>query len=141
MSSKTLRISDELFQDAEEQTKITKRSTAKQIEFWAELGRFAELNLTPRDVEAIFQRKVEVVVKLIESRSVDMPSVFNKLEQDRANSTLVSKVVTSKEWFETSEEHPGFLVKINERGERKIGKFESGKFKVYPDGKKKKKMG
>jgi hypothetical protein len=133
MNSKTLRLDNQLIKLAEKQTKITKRSASKQIEFWAELGMRAEKKLTTKDVEEIFQDKVELLVKLKNVQGIDTNSVFKNLEKDRSENTLTSKVVTSKEWYDVSRDHPGYLVRTNKKGEKKIGKFEKGKFKIYFD--------
>lgn len=129
-SSKPLRLSVDLVSEAETKCHYSKRSVPMQIEYWAHIGSVIEEFLTPKDVDALMQGRAEVHVAPKLSPPVDLSSVFDQLEQDRASGKLHDKVVTSKEWFEASSDRPGHLVKVSADGKRTVGKFENGEFKA-----------
>jgi len=128
MSSKPLIVSDTLYFQAESVGDVHKRSVSKQLEFWAELGKIAEQNLTRQQVDDLLHGRAKVETKPLESVYVGFNDIFNELENDRKNGTLASQVVTSSEWYRLSEKHPGFLEKINRSGDIIIGTIQDGKF-------------
>ena len=65
--SSPLRVNDNLFQDAEIEGSIMNRSTAKQVEFWAELGMRVAQSVTPSVMLALSQGIAHVRVELPDS--------------------------------------------------------------------------
>jgi len=130
VATKALRLSLDIVSEAETKCHSSKRSVPMQIEYWAHIGSVIEEFLTPKDVDAIIQGRAEVHVGPRISPPVDLSSVFDQLEQDRASGKLHEKVVTSREWFEASPDRPGHLVKVSADGKRTLGKFEHGEFKA-----------
>lgn len=49
----TVRLPEALLESAEEAGKLSNRSRRQQIEFWAEIGRRVEPNITPEQLEAV----------------------------------------------------------------------------------------
>lgn len=129
-TSKPLRLSVDLISEAETKCHYSKRSVPMQIEYWAHIGSVIEEFLTPKDVDALIHGRAEVHVEPKISSAVDLSSVFDQLESDRALGKLREKVVSSKEWFEASSEHPGHLVKVSSNGKRTLGKFVDGEFRA-----------
>lgn len=129
-ASKPLRLGMEIVSEAEAKCHSSKRSVPMQIEYWAHIGSVIEEFLTPKDVDALIHGRAEVHVGPKISPPVDLSSVFDQLEADRASGKLHEKVVTSKEWFEASSERPGHLVKVSADGKRTLGKFVDGEFKA-----------
>jgi len=105
-----------------------------QIEYWASLGPVIEEYLTPKDVDALFTGRAEVDIEQKLSRPENLSAIFGQLESDRKSGELQKKVVTAKEWFEISNDHPGHLVKVKADGSRTLGKFEDGEFKSVGKG-------
>lgn len=57
MATKSIRMDEKLVFDASKIGAKLKRSPAKQIEYWAEIGRVMEQYYSPRELEEIASRK------------------------------------------------------------------------------------
>lgn len=123
-----IRVSDQLLEEAKQQIKMSYRSLAKQIEFWAQIGKEAEVNMTPADIVALINGEVEIKVFRKKSEPVDFDIVFDEIESDRKSGTLKKKVVKDKIWYEESTEKPGIFFRLTDTGEKTLGKFSNGKF-------------
>jgi|SRR6185312_2329807 len=128
--SSSIRLSEELIREAEEQVKSSHRSVPKQIEFWAQIGKEAEQNMTSADIVALVNREIEVKIFRKMSEPVAFDQVFNAIEVDRKNGVLQNKIVKDKIWYEESSDFPGFLIRVTKNGQRDIGSFVDGKFKT-----------
>ncbi len=130
MSAKPIKISKRLYHLADEEGMPLVRSAAKQVEYWAIIGRVVEKNLIPQQVNELLQEKIEILVRPLKSQSVDFEEVFGQLEADRKSGKLTSQVVSGSEWFRMSEKHPGLLEKQTSDGQILVGKIENGVFVV-----------
>jgi UPF0288 family protein (methanogenesis marker protein 3) len=126
-----IRLSDELLNLAEKQSKFSFRSVPKQIEFWALIGKEAEHKMTPADIAALVNGEIEIKVLRKKSNPVSFDEVLNEIESDRQNGLLKSKVVKDEIWYEESIEYPGFLARISSTGKKEIGLFIDGQFKLH----------
>ena len=130
----SLRIDQDLVLQAEREARIQNRSKAKQLEYWAKLGKAISTELDITDAFAVSQGiktiRLEIAPSL-QSITVDSDAVFNDLERDRAKGILADNVTSAKIYYEASVEHPGYLDRVNSStGKRQTGLFEHGEFKV-----------
>ena len=130
----SLRIDQDLVLQAEREAGIQNRSKAKQLEYWAKLGKAVSTKLDITDALAVSQGiktiRLEVSPSL-QSITVDPDLLFSDLERDRTTGVLADNVTTAKIYYEASVEHPGYLDRVNSgTGERQTGLFEHGEFKV-----------
>lgn len=123
-----IRVSNELLNEAKQQAKTSLRSLTKQIEFWAQIGKEAELNMTPADIAALASGEVEIKVIRKKSEPVDFSSVFQEIERDRKAGRIQAKVLKDKVWYEESPSTPGLYFRVTSNGEKKPGRFIEGKF-------------
>lgn len=128
-ATKAVRLSSLLVSTAEIKSQINQRSVPGQIEHWAKIGAKIAERLTPKDIEDLLQERADFHLERKPSQNIDLATVVHRIEAERNAGTLSSKVVTSSEWFETSKEHPGYIVKINTEGKRVLGKIQNGVFK------------
>ena len=126
--STPIRVSEELLEEAKLQIKRSYRSLAKQIEFWAQIGKEAEVNMTPADVAALVSGEAEIKVFRKKSESVDFDSLFDEVEADRKTGKIKSKVIKDKVWYEESSKNIGLFFRMTNEGEKTLGKFIDGKF-------------
>ncbi|MDY0222201.1 MAG: hypothetical protein RBR67_13765 [Desulfobacterium sp.] len=134
MTTVSLRIDQSLALQAEREARIQNRSKAKQLEYWARLGKAISSKLSVSDVFAVSQGiktiKVEVIPSA-QSISVDPDVIFNDLENDREKGLLVKNVTSAKIYYEASVDHPGYLDRVNSvTRKRHTGSFENGRFKA-----------
>ena len=130
MSAKPIKISEQLYHLADEEGMPLVRSAAKQVEYWAKIGRVVEKKLVPQQVNELLQEKIEILVRPLKSKSVDFDEVFDQLEADRQSGKLASQTLFGNEWFRMSQEHPGLLEKQTSDGQILVGKIENGVFVV-----------
>ena len=135
MATVSLRIDSNLVMQAEREARVENRSKAKQLEYWAKLGRIISSKLNIADVFAITQGIKELKVEVTEpfqTRGVNSDVLFGELEKDRMQDVLSQKVTSAKIYYEASLSREGYLDKVNSvTGERQTGQFENGMFKVY----------
>jgi hypothetical protein len=134
MTTVSLRIDKDLVLQAEREASLQNRSKAKQIEYWAKIGKAISSKINIADVFAVSQGiktiKVEVSPS-VQSIHVDSDLVFNDLENDRNRGLLANKVTSAKVFYEASIEHHGYLDRVNSiTQERQTGSFENGEFKA-----------
>lgn len=123
-----IRVSDELMEDAKQQIKMSLRSVTKQIEFWANIGKEAEMNMTPADVAALVNGEVEIKVLRKKSEPVDFDSVFGEIESDRKSGKIKDKVIKDNIWYEENSKNPGMFFRMTRDGGKTLGRFIDGKF-------------
>jgi hypothetical protein len=128
-----LRLDDDLVAAAAQVGSIQKRTTRKQIEFWAELGKAVEPLLDITDVYAIIQGLKKINVEPVISTPVPSKDVFNSLENSRKSEAFLKTVAPSPFYYEASLSKPGLLDKVAaDSGKRQTGRFHNGEFKTQP---------
>jgi len=123
-----LRLSDELVREAELEGRLSKRTTPKQIELWAEIGKQVAGLLKPGDLVAITQGFARLRVEATASQPVDPEEVLATVEQDRASGRLSAGVTRAPAYYEASRSHPGLLDRVQSDGTRETGRFHEGHF-------------
>lgn len=126
--STPLRVNDGLFQDAEAEGSLMNRSAAKQVEFWAELGKRVAHSVTPTDMLALMQGIAEVQVEVTAPARVAANEVFAAVESANAGGQLGQKITQGYAYFVASATQPGLLDKVMPNGQRETGHFENGLF-------------
>jgi hypothetical protein len=134
MTTVSLRIDKDLALQAEREARIQNRSKAKQLEYWARIGKAVSSKLNIADVFAVSQGikmiKLEVSPS-VQSILVNSDAVFNDLENDRDRGVLANKVTSAKVYYEASVERPGYLDRVDSvTKKRQTGSFENGEFKA-----------
>ena len=126
-----LRLDDALVSAAAQVGSIQKRTTRKQIEFWAELGKAVEPLLDITDVYAIIQGLKRINVEPVTSAPVTSSAVFNSLENSRESDAFIKNVATTPFYYEASSTRPGLLDRVEAAtGKRQTGQFDNGVFKA-----------
>ena len=124
-----LRLNPNLIRQAEAASHLYKRSTPKQIEFWAELGRSIEQYVSTSDMVALRQGLLTLKLEPISSQTVAPDQVFNTLEKDRKTKKLSANVTQATIYYEASPSQPGMLDKVDTTSEvRETGYFDNGEF-------------
>lgn len=134
MSTVSLRIDQDLVLQAEREAKIQNRSKAKQLEYWAKLGKVISSTLDIADVYAVSQgiKSIKLdVASSAQSTPLDPDTIFDNLENDRTKGSLAAKVTAARIYYEASTSQPGYLDRVDSTtGERQAGFFKNGKFKA-----------
>lgn len=115
-------------EDAKQQVKMSLRSVTKQIEFWANIGKEAEMNMTPADIAALVNGEVEIKVLRKKSEPIDFENVFGEIESDRKSGKIKEKVIKDNIWYEENNKIPGMFFRMTKEGGKTLGKFVDGKF-------------
>jgi len=126
--STPLRVNDGLFQDAETEGSFMNRSAAKQVEFWAELGKRVAHSVTPTDILALMQGIAEVQIDVAAPARVAPNEVFTAVESANTDGQLGLQITRGHVYFEPSVTQPGLLDKVMPNGQRETGYFENGLF-------------
>ncbi len=128
--STPLRVKDGLFRDAEAEGALMNRSAAKQVEFWAELGKRVAHSVSPLDMLALMQGIAEVKVTVAAPGRVNPAQVFAAVGQARSKGQSGQQITQGRAYFEASLTVPGLLDRVMPDGQRQTGRFENGVFVV-----------
>ena len=123
-----IRLQADLMQAAEITAKRYHRSTAEQVEYWADLGRAVASELDPDVLLSVASGLTVIKTEEVFSAPLDPAAVFQSLESDRENGLLQSAITKSAARYQASSSHPGCLEKIDLCGNITIGRFENGQF-------------
>lgn len=128
-TAKPMRLSLSLVTSAEKAGAIHKRTTPKQIEYWAEIGKTVERMINMDDILGVTHGFKKIKIEPFESLPVSPKDIFDELEGYRSSGDLSKHVTSSEIYYEISVKHPGLLDRVNTvTGERNTGQFYNGKF-------------
>lgn len=127
-SASPIRLQAELMQVAESTAKRFHRSTAEQIEYWADIGREVSAELDPDVLLSIKSGLTVIKTEPVFSDPVDPDRVFKSLEKERNTGVLSTVVTNSTVRYQASTECPGYLEKVDACNNITIGHFENGQF-------------
>lgn len=118
--SQPVKLSDALVLDARLAGETVERSIARQVEFWARLGRSVELLLEGEQVLRLCRNATA------QPLSACLESVDSPVGRQRLAAYLESRPFPH---YQPHSENPRLLVRINEDGSRTTGRFVNRKFK------------
>ena len=127
-----LRLNDELVHEAETEGLLTKRSTPKQIEFWAQIGKAVAHQASGSDLLALTQGLSEIQLNPLPSAPVDPDKVFSAVDRARKNGHLRQAISKARVRYEASLSQTGLLDRIHPDGHRETGHFKNGEFIIAP---------
>jgi hypothetical protein len=123
-----IRLQEDLMRAAAVTGKRFHRSTAEQIEYWAEMGRSVASMLDPDVLLSVAAGLAKIKVEPVHSAPVNPDEVFQALEDERENGALPQTVTNSAIKYQASITHPGYLEQIDQNGKITFGKFQQGTF-------------
>lgn len=125
----TIRINETLYSAADRVGHIQKRSIAKQVELWAELGKAVEHIINIEDVFAVIQGLKKIEISTVVSNRIEPEAVDEAVEKSRKDGSLKNMVTKAAVYFEGSQSSPGLIDRVDTRtGKRQTGHFKDGKF-------------
>ncbi len=123
-----LRIQADLMKAAERTAQREHRSTAEQIEYWADIGRQVSAHINSDTLLSIATGAARILVEPAESQPVPPQEVFDELEQERRSGVLSQTVSKAAVRYQVCEAHPGYLEQVDREGNRTAGAFRNGEF-------------
>ncbi len=127
-SASPIRLQADLMQAATVAGKRLHRSTAEQIEYWADMGRRVATVLGPDDLLSVASGLAKINIEPIYAKPVNPDEVFESLEDDRRAGSLYQITSNNTVRYQVSESHQGYLEQVNSDGEITTGKFDNGEF-------------
>lgn len=126
--SSPLRLDYKLVEAAAAIGLLFKRTTPRQIEYWAELGRAVERELDAETVIALREGLAQLRVEPIKSAPISSSEVFTHLASVSNNGALAASVSAAPLRYQASTSAPGLLEQIHPDGTVIIGQFRDGQF-------------
>ncbi len=123
-----IRLQEDLMQAAAVTDKRFHRSTTEQIEYWADMGRQTAEIIDPDVLLSLVSGLARIKVEPVIDKTVDPEEIFQALEKERRDGSLLMNVKSSQEWYQVCETQPGYLERIDSKGKVTIGKFKEGVF-------------
>jgi len=124
-----IRLDQSLMDTATSVAKAAHRSTAEQIEFWADIGRTLTQIVDVHTLLSLKAGTVRLLVEPVQAETIDPDDLFEQLDADRASGSLSQNVTGCKVRYQASVSYPGWLEQICADGSKIVGSFEGGEFK------------
>ncbi|AKV97649.1 MULTISPECIES: hypothetical protein [Marinobacter] len=128
-----VRLDDTLVRHAAAEGAVHRRSTPKQIEYWAEIGRAVAGDVSAEDLIAILQGIRQVRVEPVVAESVSSDDLWAEVDQARESGNLGRSIARGRTVYQASGEKPGYLEAIYPDGTREVGQFRNGRFEALSD--------
>lgn len=128
-----IRLENSLMLAAKNAAVVNKRTAVEQIEYWAELGRNVARYVDSEALIACSSGLAELKVEKIDASPVNPMDVFNILEVKRQSGELADSITSSTYRFQASDDYPGMLERIDNKGKIKVGTFKNGVFKAMKE--------
>lgn len=128
-----VRLDDALVQQAAAEARIHRRSTPKQIEFWADIGRAIAREVSAEDLIAIAQGIRRVTVEAVTPAPVTSDDIWAEVDAVRESGELSRTLARGRTLYQASTEHPGYLEALHPSGQKTVGQFKNGQFEVLKD--------
>lgn len=128
-----VRLEDTLVRHAAAEGQVHRRSTPKQIEFWAEIGRAVAGEVSAEDLIAIIQGIRRIKIDPVIAEPVTSDELWAEVDQARASGELSRSIARGRTVYQASDKKPGCLEAIHPDGSREIGQFRNGKFEAVSD--------
>lgn len=122
-----LRVSENLFKQAEIEGGYLNRSAAKQVEYWAKLGQKVADSLTTADVLALLQGVAELRVNMPQVAPLNTSDVFQQVREANVEGHYTAR---SSMYYESTAGRLGFLDQVMPDGTRQTGRFSDGSFQA-----------
>ncbi len=123
-----VRLQENLMQAAKLTGERFHRSTAEQIEYWADIGRKVSSVLDPDTLLSITTGLAQVKVEPTYGKPINPDDVFNLLEAQRQGGALTQAVTSSTIQYQSSLTQSGYLEQIDQNGNVLVGQFKNGEF-------------
>jgi len=123
-----VRLQNDLMQAVKLTGERFHRSTAEQIEYWADIGRKVSTVLDPDTLLSISTGLTKVKVEPIYGKPIDPDEVFKSLDAQRQQGILTKAVTASALKYQSSLAQPGYLERIDQNGNVLVGQFKNGEF-------------
>ena len=127
-SASPIRLENNLMQAAKMTGKRYKRSTAEQIEYWADIGRSVAGVIDPDILISIQSGLSKVNVEAVNTVPISADDVFSNLDRQRDSGELTKNITTTSSKYQASATTPGLLEEIDQDGNVRTGMFEKGRF-------------
>jgi len=128
-----VRLQDDLMQAAKLTGERFHRSSAEQIEYWADIGRKVSTVLDPDILMSVAMGLSQVKVEPVYGQKINPDTVFKTLEDQRESGVLTQLVTGSSIKYQASSKYLGYLEEIDQKENVRIGKFSEGEFIVIDE--------
>lgn len=125
-----IRLDEALMAEALLASSTLHRSTAEQVEYWADIGRKVAKLVDPDDLLAVQAGLATLHVEKTKPITVDPDSVFAQLEQDRESGVLSQAIAAGSVRYQASTNEQGKLEAVHPDGRAEIGMFVDGEFRA-----------
>lgn len=130
-----IRLDRKLVEAAAAESALHHRTTPKQIEHWADLGRRLAGRISAADAQAISQGLLQLNLEPAPAPTVSGADLLAQIRADRASGELSDRVTGAAVRYQQHPEHPGYLEAVYTDGRRVCGRFQDGEFVPQsPDG-------
>lgn len=125
-----VRLDDTLVRHAAAEGAVHRRSTPKQIEYWAEIGRAVGGEVSAEDLIAIVQGIRQIRVEPVVAEPLGSEDLWAEVDQARESGELSRSIARGRVVYQASEDKPGYLQAIHPDGSREVGQFRNGRFEA-----------
>jgi hypothetical protein len=123
-----VRLEHTLMQAASRAGKRLRRSTAEQLEYWADIGRHLEGIVSPEVMLDVMTGVTRLHLEQRPEAAFTADNVFASLDEDRQSGQLAHRVSKASVQYQASRSHPRLLERIDASGNITVGEYRNGQF-------------
>jgi hypothetical protein len=127
-NSQSVRLDAALVEGARVTSKIEHRSTAKQIEYWASIGRAVSRSLDANTLLNIAAGTLRVSASPIVGAAPDFDAVMGAVDADAAPPRERVGLASGQVAYRASKSHPGLIERVSGDGSATVGTYRNGRF-------------
>lgn len=127
-ASSPIRLDQALMAEATLAASTFHRSTAEQVEHWADLGRRVSRLIDPHVLLEIQAGLATLQVTKTQPLAIDPNAVFAQLDCERESGELSKAITSGSVRYQSSYSAPGKLEAIHPDGRIEVGQFIDGHF-------------
>lgn len=127
-ASSPVRLERDLMEAAKATGALFHRSSAEQIEYWADLGRRLSGVLDPAVMLALKAGFATLSVEQVTPKEINPDDVFANLKRKSADGALSTAIAGQNVRYQASKTCPGMLDRVSPDGSIEVGEFINGTF-------------
>lgn len=129
-NSGSMRLDAGLIAEARTASELEHRTPAKQIEYWAMVGRIVSQNLDSSTLRQIMIGRAQVVAETVDAPVPAFDAVLAAVDADTRPPRERAGLDPSQPAYQVSRKYPGYLERVNPDSSVDVGTFSDGAFHV-----------
>ncbi len=127
-TAKPVRLRPALYQAAAHYADIEHRSIAKQVEYWAEIGRWMATSVDQNSIYALLAGTASLDVNHQQSINVSTDDMLRDLAEAKKSGSIKDRILGADVIYDAAPNNPQLIRRTEAQGSVSFGSFVDGRF-------------